>query len=1022
MPPSNDSLADFRALLREIFQFDVADLDFGIYRVLNHKRDAIERFIDRDLVAFVRDELEAYEAGRTDEFEQEAKEAQAALVENLGPGALDDDGNVPEAFRATPAAKRYLAAKQKLKTAEMSVDTERRIYDDLTRFFRRYYDAGDFVSKRRFAARDPKYMIPYNGEEVLLHWANRDQYYIKTSEHFADYRFEKNDVHVHFKLVDAQVPKDNVKASDTRYFVLQGEAPVTAEEDEDGVTLVTLHFAFRPLTEAEDEALLNLYNEEQTKSNRRKTTDRSVIVAGTAKQILAALEAGGADATTRATLAQPLDDGDGRSLLERHLGRYTAKNTSDYFVHKDLGGFLRGQLDFFVQNEVVRLDDVLNAGEGATRQAIDRARVVRRVGRRIIAFLAQVEDFQKRLFEKRKFVLETGYCATLDRVPEDLYDAVLACDAQLDAWRDLYALGDWDDGLFGVGKIDAKALAAHPHLMIDTRHFDQAFTDRLLAHLSTLDDEGGLDGVVDGVCIQSENFQALNLLQATYRERVQCVYIDPPYNTGGDGFLYKDSYPHSSWLSMMADRYLACSPLLRTQGAVFTSIDDDEAHRLVALQDSVIGAHNHVANVIWQKKYTRSNDASHFSDNYDYITVYFNSHEELVLNRLPRTEKQDKAYTNPDNDPRGPWKSTPLQAMSGTGEGFEHTFPNGVTWSPPEGRYSAYSPDKLDKLYKSNEIWFGVKGTATPSRKTYLSDVSGLIPLTIWPHEECGHNHEAVEDLKGLFSINPYSSPKPVRLLNRVLLISTSEEDVVLDYFAGSGTTGHAVIDLNREDDGARRYVLVEMGDYFDTVLLPRLKKAVFASDWKDGVPQSRDGVSHVIRYHRLESYEDTLDNLEVEGAQFSLMDRFDDYALHYMLPHETRESETLLTMEAFERPFDYTLKVQRGMARAQVHTVDLEATFNYLIGLRVATRTVHEHQGRRYVVVTGTVEDEQAVRDVVVVWRNRDGLDLDAEADWWAEEDMPTGETIYVNGPSHLPGAEPLEIPFRTRMDPAVA
>ena len=245
----------------------------------------------------------------------------------------------------------------------------------------------------------------------------------------------------------------------------------------------------------------------------------------------------------------------------------------------------------------------------------------------------------------------------------------------------------------------------------------------------------------------------------------------------------------------------------------------------------------------------------------------------------------------------------------------------------------------------------------------------------------------------------------------------------MLDFFAGSGTTAHAVIGLNRKDDGDRKYILVEMGDYFNTVLKPRIQKVAFSSDWKDGVPQDRDGVSHVFKYQRLESYEDALNNIRVrqpEGAQRRLLyEEFDDYQLHYMLDFETRASPTLLAQEAFERPFAYTLKVQRGHASPQDETVDLVETFHYLIAMHVQRLERHVHQGRPYVVSRGEVRTDHSVERVVTVWRDTADLDLDQEAEW-ANRALLTGpvERVYVNGPSHIERAQPLEIAFRSRMN----
>jgi adenine-specific DNA-methyltransferase len=445
---TSDSLQDFQDLLRDLFQFDVADLDFGVYRILSQKRDDIERFIEEDLVEGVREELRAYEEGQLEARREKLEEAAKKVRDNVSPDAIVN-GSIAQKYLdldddvRPQAIDDYLEAEEKLEEALLSKETERRIYDDLARFFNRYYDSGDFVTKRRFAAGDSKYCVPYDGEEVLLHWANRNQYYVKTTEHFRDYRFTAREVDVHFKLIDAQIPQDNVKAGDTRYFVLEGENPVDVNAEK---KRCTIQFAYRPITEEEDERLLERYNEQQTKSDRRKTNDRSTIVAATTQQILDAIE----NSTIRAQLGQPEEEEE-KSPLRKHLNRYTAKHTADYFVHKDLRGFLRGQLEFFIQNEVLELGDVLEASEQRQVHQVDRAKVVKKIGERIIDFLAQIEDFQKRLFEKKKFVVDTGYCVTLDRVPEALYDDILDNEAQLDEWRELYAVEEWDNGLFSQG-------------------------------------------------------------------------------------------------------------------------------------------------------------------------------------------------------------------------------------------------------------------------------------------------------------------------------------------------------------------------------------------------------------------------------------------------------------------------------------------------------------------------------------------------------------------------------------------
>jgi adenine-specific DNA-methyltransferase len=553
---------------------------------------------------------------------------------------------------------------------------------------------------------------------------------------------------------------------------------------------------------------------------------------------------------------------------------------------------------------------------------------------------------------------------------------------------------------------DIAFLKAHPTLVVDTRHFDEAFKLRLLAAIPDLDEE------TDGLLIHSENFQALNLLQARYREQVKCIYIDPPYNTGSDEFTYKDRYQHSSWLAMLLDRHALVHSCMPKDGLLWQSVDDNEEHRARFIGELAFGTLNHVGNVIWQKKYTRANDARWFSDNHDYLLVFAKDKENVRFILLPRTEQQEAAYGNPDNDPRGPWKATPLHAKSGSGSGFTYTFKNGVVWSPPPGTFPRYSPDTLAQLDENNEIWFGPDGKSTPSRKSFLSNVKqGVVPVTIWPYQEVGHNHEAINELKALFPENPFSNPKPTRLIRQVAFLSGG--NMVLDYFAGSGTTGHAVISLNREDGGRRKFILVEMGDYFNTVLVPRIKKVIFTPEWKDGkpkrmpTPEEIERSPRIVKILRLESYEDTLNNLELKRteAQQRLLDEHDDfrkdYVLQYMLDVESRGSASLLNIERFEDPFNYTLNIATGTAGETKPTVvDLVETFNYLIGLRV--KTIDHIGGVR--VVTGT--NPQGER-VLILWRKTKKLDNDALDAWFRKQGYNTKDqefdVIYVNGDNNL-------------------
>ena len=623
------NLEQFKSLLRDLFQFDAADLDFGIYRILNQKRDEIERFIQEDLVEEIDNQLATLQAQDIAQVEEEYSGVRDEVISTFGRQALEN--GALQDYHETPLGQRYQekyeAYEQSQAAAEAEELTERRIYDDLYRFFRRYYDKGDFITKRRFSSGDSKYYVPYDGEEVMLYWANRDQYYIKTSERFTDYRFTADDYHVHFKLVNANTPTDNTKG-DTRYFVPFGESPATVDTDE---KRVTIRFEYRPISEDKEEQYLAIYNALPGKTY--KTLSRSRLCEALATTLLDEVDA--QDAQT--ALARE-DKQSEKSILLKHLNRYTARNSTDYFVHKDLGGFLRGQLDFFIKNEILQLEDVLGETSGqALQQARVHADVVKSIGERIIDFLAQIEDFQKRLFEKKKFVVQTDYCITVDQVPQKLYPEILGNDEQLQEWEELYATDQWGQTLEWSGTFDEAFLQTHPYVMVDTAHFDQAFKDELLA---SLDD---IHIATDGLLIQGENYQALNLLRAKYREKVRCVYIDPPYNTGTDGFPYKDNFQHSSWLSMMHDRLNVTATVLSENGVLYSSIDENESNHLEQLMSRVFGRNNRVEDIIWAQN-TTDNKAPTYATTHEYVKV-FAKNKSSVERLRPMFREPKPGYT-----------------------------------------------------------------------------------------------------------------------------------------------------------------------------------------------------------------------------------------------------------------------------------------------------------------------------------------------------------------------------------------
>ena len=337
------------------------------------------------------------------------------------------------------------------------------------------------------------------------------------------------------------------------------------------------------------------------------------------------------------------------------------------------------------------------------------------------------------------------------------------------------------------------------------------------------------DPATENMLIHGDNLLALKALEGTYAGAVKCIYIDPPYNTGSAFEHYDDKLEHSRWLEMMYSRLQVLKELLSEKGSIWISIDDDEGHYLKVLCDEVFGRSNFVSTVIWEKKYTVANDAKWLSDNHDFILVYAKNKEVWRPNLLPRTAKMNRAYKNPDNHPKGVWKATPLHAKSGSlkGQHFSYTFKNGVTFTPPPGTFPRYSAESLKRMDENDEIWFGKDGTSVPARKTFLCDLKkqGVPAKTIWKFDEVGHNHEAREEVKAFNAEEVFATPKPERLVERILTLGTDPGDLVLDSFLGSGTTAAVAHKMGR------RYIGIEMGKHAYTHCKVRLDRIIAGTD-----------------------------------------------------------------------------------------------------------------------------------------------------------------------------------------------
>ncbi|WP_316980118.1 site-specific DNA-methyltransferase [Shumkonia mesophila] len=340
--------------------------------------------------------------------------------------------------------------------------------------------------------------------------------------------------------------------------------------------------------------------------------------------------------------------------------------------------------------------------------------------------------------------------------------------------------------------------------------------------------------IFDNRLIFGDNLLALKALEQEFAGMVKCVFIDPPYNTGSAFEHYDDGIEHSLWLSLMHDRLEIIMKLLSDNGSLWITIDDNEAHYLKVMCDEIFGRANFTANIVWQKRYARDNNSA-IGNAHDHILVYARNPDSFKLgrNRLQYEEKTKSAYRNPNNDPRGPW-----QSISFTGAGWRPNQmyciegPKGQKHYPPEGRHWATLEPEYLRLRSEGRFWFGQDGNGVPRLIRYLSEVEGLVPSTWWPHEDVGHNDEAKKEIHALFGKeNAFDTPKPERLLKRIIDIATNPGDLVLDSFAGSGTTGAVAHKMGR------RWIMVELGEHCHTHIIPRLKKVIDGDD-KGGITE----------------------------------------------------------------------------------------------------------------------------------------------------------------------------------------
>ena len=963
-------LAQLIAKLQEIFQINQPDLDFGIYRILNSRQTQINEFLQKTL----------------------PNKINAAF-----------NGNFEQANN---------------------------VYNHLYTFFSRYYDQGDFISQRRY--KGDTYAIPYAGEEVMLHWANKDQYYTKSGESFSNYAFTlENGKKVQFRLVEADTAKDNRKDNEqARVFALI-EPRIKTKTDENGDEIQTDILPFGIQGD-----LLTLRFEYKSVNKKEKQSDYITQAVEKIQNFAIPNEFQGI------FKAMPTEKNKNRTLLEKYLTDYTAKNTADYFIHKNLGKFLNQELDFYIKNEVMNLDNIQESTDFShIEQNLQTIKILKTVAKEIIAFLAQLEDFQKKLWLKKKFVAGCHYLITLDYLNEAQIQAALDNPKQTSRWQALFNVDT--SGLNVV-----ELCKNYPHLVVDTSLFEPKFQADVLNNLHDLDEK------TNGLLIHSDNFQALNLLQERYKEQVKCIYIDPPYNTSASEIIYKNGYKHSSWLSLIENRTEISKNLLSQNGIIEVAIDNMELRRLNLALDTVFGENNFIANISVEHN-AKGIPQEYISATNEYFLIYAKNIEHVETYNFKLSVKELKEKY-PLVDEKGDYRELPLTRTGSEplrGDRPFMFFPflykdEKLSILPDEERVCLYdlSKNRFDDIYlnelKSKYEIQGYEFILPQNSKGEFyrwkwgveSCKQGLIngelvyknntvynknrvdanvkPKSLWSDVKYDATSKGTRVLSNLFGKKVFDYPKSIFLVEDAITVGANRNSQILDYFGGSGTTAHAVINLNREDNGNRKYILVEQGEYFDSVLKPRVQKVIFAKEWKDGKPQADNGVfggvSQIVKVLKLESYEDTLNNLELRKPAQDLADMGlsetvqNDYLLHYMLDVESRDS--LLNTQHFAKPFDYQLNIATTSAGAyEAKAIDLVETFNYLIGLRVSE--INDKRETGLVTVQGT---NASGEKTLVIWRDCEKYDYDKLNRYLDSRDINPQDSefdvVYINGDHNVP------------------
>ena len=1022
-PIQQQAESRFVELMTELFQMDEAQaLDFGIYRVIRRHNREVQAFLGQVKSDKAGKRLEAGQLSKVLEqaFVVYSPEEQAAnkarlkeIEEQLGlkPGTTHAQKDLLLEQAARIPAVKFLVTEYR--SLQEAIDSQQTVYQDraevlnrLYQFFSRHYQDGDFIVERRYGKGGARY-VKSTGDDTEFHWATEDMYYIKSGDIFTDYPVRlANGQQVVFSVEpqSLQATRSALKPNEKAHYELD------AAGKEGEVSRISLKY----LKGAQSEK------------------HRDEIVAAVQK-------------ATAYTTGQSAAD------IRRWLNRFMARNQSDFFIHKRLKEALTDDLDIFLKSEVLDVDQLLAGGAQHSdaqmdlpRRVLKVARIVRDVGGHIINFLAVLEDFQKALWEKKKLVLETRYVITLNRLeryaPEWLalhIDTIVK--KQRKEWQEL-GLGDYARASACIRKTAGDLATATTEqylpLPLDTRNFDADFKWSLLEAVTAATP---LDDALDGVAIQSDNWQALNALQEKYRGRVQTLYADPPYNTDAGPISYKNGYRKSSWAALIQNRLALARNYLLADGVACITIDDFQKNELLEIISKELGAENILGTVVIKNSPSGRPSVKGFRVSHEYA-IFAGITPQSDVGLLERSEAQTSHFGNSDDDGPFAWENfrkrggatthrsaRPKQFYPIYVENEKIRIPR-IVWQKDKKEWDVLdSPTTTEVvLFPVNEdgterVWSWGHVTALKNLKhlevrrnaeglfsvfrKVRPQSEGSLPSTIWAKPEYSAVEYGSVLLKNMFNKREFAFPKSVYAVEDCLSVSGAHEDaLVLDIFAGSGTTPHAVMNLNREDVGYRKFLIFESNDYIHSFTIPRIQKAAAATKWSIGKASEIDGAGLFLKIHNLEQYEDTLASLGHDMNEDDTGDLpFQDsaFALRYRLDKHSRA--LYCGIARFSSPFGYQLKRAEGSGEALPCEVDLVESIPYLLGLDIS-RLYREAQG---VVMLGHCRRGQSV---AVFFRDCAAKDCVK----WVQAKLAQhpADRVFTNDPAGLsfPGCEQFE------------